>query len=287
MQHFRIRSMSNLYQSKNLCYLGTPSLSLLKLMSGTVLFACSLIFILPGVPPFWNDDYVYFVSQNPSTLKHRLFKFTPEEDTNIHIAHSQYHTITLLITFVCYCISLAHPFTLTYPFTRSLTHSLTYPFTHSHSPTHTHSLPPLYLSHPLLSSTLTGVLPCWNDDLVYLVLFLQINRPPRLPYVSSGRTRTLVDMARLDTIQHVLRLVAGVSRFIYLYAFLSLWNWRNRQIVLSCNYHLISPRDKMAARLQTTFLNAFWWMKNWLFWFEFHWSLFLIVKLTINQHWFR
>ena len=45
--------------------------------------------------------------------------------------------------------------------------------------------------------------------------------------------------------------------------------------------------DKMAVILQTTFPNIFSWMKNFVFWFEFHWSLFLWVQLTISQHWFR
>ena len=43
----------------------------------------------------------------------------------------------------------------------------------------------------------------------------------------------------------------------------------------------------MAAISQTTFWNAFSWMKNFVFWFEFHWSLFVRVQLTIFQHWFR
>ena len=47
------------------------------------------------------------------------------------------------------------------------------------------------------------------------------------------------------------------------------------------------PLDKMVAISQTTFSNAFSWMKSFVFWFEFHWSLFLRVQLTICQHWFR
>ena len=48
-----------------------------------------------------------------------------------------------------------------------------------------------------------------------------------------------------------------------------------------------SPPDKMAAISQTTFSNAFSWMKSFVFWFEFHWSLFLRVQLIISRHWFR
>ena len=43
----------------------------------------------------------------------------------------------------------------------------------------------------------------------------------------------------------------------------------------------------MAAIFQTTFSNAFSWMKIDEFQLMFHWSLFLSVELTIFQHWFR
>ena len=46
-------------------------------------------------------------------------------------------------------------------------------------------------------------------------------------------------------------------------------------------------RDKMAAISQTTLSNSFSWVKMYEFRFQFHWSLFLRVQLTIFQHWFR
>ena len=46
-------------------------------------------------------------------------------------------------------------------------------------------------------------------------------------------------------------------------------------------------RDKMDAISQTTFSNAFSWMKMHEFRLRFHWSLFLRFELTIFQHWFR
>ena len=33
------------------------------------------------------------------------------------------------------------------------------------------------------------------------------------------------------------------------------------------------------------FCSAFSWMKIYEFWLKFHWSLFLVVQLTISQHW--
>ena len=41
------------------------------------------------------------------------------------------------------------------------------------------------------------------------------------------------------------------------------------------------------SRTQTTFSNAFSWMKLYGFRFNFNWSLFLRVQLTLFQHWFR
>ena len=48
-----------------------------------------------------------------------------------------------------------------------------------------------------------------------------------------------------------------------------------------------SHPGKMAASSQTTFSNAFSWMKMYEFRFKFHWSLFLRVQSTICKHWFR
>ena len=52
-----------------------------------------------------------------------------------------------------------------------------------------------------------------------------------------------------------------------------------------CLTHL--SLDKMAAISQTIRSNAFSWMKTFVFWFEFHWSLFPRVRFTISQIWFR
>ena len=46
-------------------------------------------------------------------------------------------------------------------------------------------------------------------------------------------------------------------------------------------------RDKMAAIFQTTFSNAFYWIKMFKFRLRFHWSLFPRVQLTMFHHWFR
>ena len=33
--------------------------------------------------------------------------------------------------------------------------------------------------------------------------------------------------------------------------------------------------------------HAFSWMKTFVFWLKFHWSLFLWMKFTVSQHWFQ
>ena len=45
--------------------------------------------------------------------------------------------------------------------------------------------------------------------------------------------------------------------------------------------------NKMATIFQTTFSNAFSWIKIVAFWWKFHWNLFPRVQLTTFQHWFR
>ena len=51
-------------------------------------------------------------------------------------------------------------------------------------------------------------------------------------------------------------------------------------------FNTLRPRQ-MDAISQTTFSNAFSWMKIFEFRLEFYWSLFLRFQLTIFQHWFR
>ena len=47
------------------------------------------------------------------------------------------------------------------------------------------------------------------------------------------------------------------------------------------------PLDQMTAISHTPCSNAFSWKKSFVFWSQFHWSLFLNVQLTIIQQWFR
>ena len=46
-------------------------------------------------------------------------------------------------------------------------------------------------------------------------------------------------------------------------------------------------RDEIDAILQTTFSNAFSWIKMFEFRLKFNWNLFPRVQLTITHHWFR
>ena len=56
--------------------------------------------------------------------------------------------------------------------------------------------------------------------------------------------------------------------------------------LLHARINTLRPRQ-MDAISQTTFSNAFSWMKMFKFQLKFHWSLFLRFQLTIFQHWFR
>ena len=62
---------------------------------------------------------------------------------------------------------------------------------------------------------------------------------------------------------------------------------KNPVVYLGHEIQHIQDHNKMADFSQTTFIDAFSWQKTFVFWFEFHWRLFLVVKLTISLHCFR
>ena len=68
---------------------------------------------------------------------------------------------------------------------------------------------------------------------------------------------------------------------------MTLWtDWYCYPVLMKQHINTLRPRQ-MAAIFQTTFSNAFSWMKMNEFRLRFHWNLFPRVKLTIFQHWFR
>ena len=83
-----------------------------------------------------------------------------------------------------------------------------------------------------------------------------------------------------------------LGNFSRQYSCRSVQLWIIHQTDGGCSVAPLSPlthwgRDKKDAISQTTFSNAFSWMKLLEFWLKFHWNLFLRVQLTIFQHWFR
>ena len=69
----------------------------------------------------------------------------------------------------------------------------------------------------------------------------------------------------------------------------SFWLWAQPTRDSYWNY-LSIPKISMVAHwlfeAETTFSNAFLWMKMYWFRLRFHWSLFLRIQLTTFQHWF-
>ena len=76
-----------------------------------------------------------------------------------------------------------------------------------------------------------------------------------------------------------------IFSFKKMYLKLSSVKWRLLRLGLNVLTHW--GRDQIDAISQTTFANAFSWMKINEFPLGFHWSLFLRFELTIFQHWFR
>ena len=64
------------------------------------------------------------------------------------------------------------------------------------------------------------------------------------------------------------------------------WDWSWKGWYISPRQFNSSP-IKMAAISLTIFSDAFLWLKGFVLWLKFHWSLSLRVQLTITQHWFR
>ena len=71
----------------------------------------------------------------------------------------------------------------------------------------------------------------------------------------------------------------------YRFSFNTLWYQKCDNLHLEILNHL--PLDKLAAISQTTFSNAFSWMKIFEFQIKFHWNTFLGVWSIICQYWFR
>ena len=102
-----------------------------------------------------------------------------------------------------------------------------------------------------------------------------------------------------DIIMNTHMLVIHLFQFLSIYFFLSIsvfeciheyWciesmfsNWEYDGWALLVQW----GRDKMAEILQTTFSNALPWIKIYVLWLIFHWSLFLRFQLIIFQNWFR
>ena len=79
---------------------------------------------------------------------------------------------------------------------------------------------------------------------------------------------------------HAKSFLGSIEIYLYIISFLdSRHRWHR--------YLIHWGWDKMAAISQTTFSNAFSWMKMFEFWLSFHWILLPRVQLTISQHWFR
>ena len=67
-----------------------------------------------------------------------------------------------------------------------------------------------------------------------------------------------------------------------------MWGWDEiAGIAHDCSILTHWDRDEMDAIMQTTFSSALFWKKMFEFRLKFHWRLFLRVKFTIFQHWFR
>ena len=130
----------------------------------------------------------------------------------------------------------------------------------------------------------------WTDDstdaLISIFHWSLVKCRPRLVhfdhfYWLHGLSRLLIGrLPRTETDHPTINHRWSVRRARILHF---LQHWHHGEIMKLTHW----GRDKIAAIPQTTFSNAFSWIKIYKFWLKFHWSLFLEVQLTICQHWFR
>ena len=73
-----------------------------------------------------------------------------------------------------------------------------------------------------------------------------------------------------------------ICKYIHMHTYKTYITWYTRMYACMCSFNSLRPRQ-MDAISQTTFSNAFSWMKM----FEFRLKLFPRVQLTIFHHWFR
>ena len=59
----------------------------------------------------------------------------------------------------------------------------------------------------------------------------------------------------------------------------------SKRVIKFGDFNTLRPRQN--GRQYFTFLNAFSWMKIYIYQLKFHWSLFLSFELAIIQHWYR
>ena len=78
--------------------------------------------------------------------------------------------------------------------------------------------------------------------------------------------------------------------YIYNIYILYIWIYMDHFVILCvciCSGNSSPPWTRWPLFWQTTFSNAFSWMRKHEFRLKFHWSLFLRVQLTKFQQWFR
>ena len=71
-----------------------------------------------------------------------------------------------------------------------------------------------------------------------------------------------------------------------IYIYITYGSMKVEMAIIEETLNTLRPRQ-MATISQTTFSNAFSWIKIYEFQLRFHWSLFLGVQTTISQHWVR
>ena len=110
-------------------------------------------------------------------------------------------------------------------------------------------------------------------------------------WVPPGSCRPKVDpiLAPWTLLSGICSRMASLDGFTWLLVASEITKQNMGKLITSMHLEFLTHwgRGKMDAIFQTTFSNAFSWMKMFKFRLRFHWNLFPRVQLTLFQHWFR
>ena len=151
--------------------------------------------------------------------------------------------------------------------------------------------------HVTFQSRYCHMLHQWHIRQLFVFIFIilqyndsQNSSTPLQTQPQTHLTCTQVNIwwYQLPLVQNLFYLLRGIIQNATIFFNTLLWDLASSQWQKLVSHKIYStsliqqPGDKMAAILQTIYSDTFSWMKSFVFWLKFLWSLFLRAQLTIT-----